>query len=120
MAKNFIVAGIFRRLSSGGVWHRGLDGTVPVEGPGYPGPGRSLLRSAGIAVALCPMLLESAHYMKEDTALVFGISCSVFALAFLGKGISKEKTILLGAACATAASGNWCPAPATAFPAPPR
>lgn len=69
--------------------------------------GRYAALAAGITVALCPMLLESAHYMKEDTALVFGISCVILAIALLIKGFSLSKTIFLGIACALAASGKY-------------
>lgn len=69
--------------------------------------GRYAAFAAGITVALCPMLLESAHYMKEDTALVFGISCVILAIALFKKGFSLWKTILLGIACALAVSGKY-------------
>lgn len=74
---------------------------------GLPG----MLIAAAI-VGLCPYLFLHAHYMKEDTALVLGLSLFLLAARMIWqRWISRWpeyfSVVLLGAACAIATSGKY-------------
>jgi len=68
---------------------------------------------AAVGVGLCPALLAHAHYFKEESALILGISCVLLAGAMLcrwGKANAVAYvlcSLLIGAACGVAASGKY-------------
>ncbi len=62
---------------------------------------------AGLTLMLHHQLFELSHYMKEDTALLFGVS-----VAFLGAYVFSKKhgtaaAMLLGTGCGLAISGKY-------------
>lgn len=63
--------------------------------------------AAGLIAGLCPMLLVHAHYFKEDTAMLFGLSAVFLTLAMYIKNVDARNLILLGISCALAASGKY-------------
>ncbi len=58
-------------------------------------------------MACQPLLIELAHYCKEDPALLFGVSLSLLALDYFHTRPGTRAAALLGAACAVAASGKY-------------
>ena len=69
---------------------------------GWPG---ALL--AAPVLALHPLLHELAHYCKEDPALLMGMSLSLLALDYFANRPTLRSALLLGGACALAASGKY-------------
>ena len=63
--------------------------------------------AAGGALLLHHQLFELSHYMKEDTALLFGFSLAFLALAQFEARPSLGYALALGAACALAISGKY-------------
>lgn len=69
---------------------------------GWPG-----FACAGAALALHHQIFELAHYMKEDTALFFGVALSLLALAIFWRRPSAISAGFLGVACALALCGKY-------------
>ena len=63
--------------------------------------------SAGGALLLHHQLFELSHYMKEDTALLFGLALSLLALGLFETRPSLANAAWMGAACALAISGKY-------------
>lgn len=63
--------------------------------------------SAGGALMLHHQLFELSHYMKEDTALLFGLSLALLALGLFEARPTLANALALGAACALAISGKY-------------
>jgi len=63
--------------------------------------------AAGIAVALQADVFETAHYMKEDPALLFGLALSLLAAALWWKFPNRRTLRFLGIACSVAISGKY-------------
>ena len=63
--------------------------------------------SAGGALMFHHQLFELSHYMKEDTALLFGLSLALLALGLFEARPSLANALALGAACALAVSGKY-------------
>ena len=63
--------------------------------------------SAGGALMFHHQLFELSHYMKEDTALLFGLSLALLALGLFEARPSLANALALGAACALAISGKY-------------
>jgi len=63
--------------------------------------------SVGLLVAVCPILGVTAHFLKEDTALLFGITLTFLALHFWLERPTGTRLILLGLATGLAASGKY-------------
>lgn len=63
--------------------------------------------SAGGALMLHHQLFELSHYMKEDTALLFGLSLALLALGLFEAKPSLANACAMGAACALAISGKY-------------
>ncbi len=74
--------------------------------------------SAGGALMLHHQLFELSHYMKEDTALLFGLSLALLALGFFEARPSLATALALGAATALAISGKYIGAIVLAATAP--
>jgi hypothetical protein len=76
---------------------------------GYLFFGESIVAAvaAGIGALSCPQLLLLAHYMKEDTALVFGGASFVAAVWLDERERSKRSAILLGIATGVLASAKY-------------
>lgn len=62
---------------------------------------------AGLAVALQEDLFEMAHYMKEDPALLFGLSLALFAAHIWWRRPGKRSLRFLAIACGLAAAGKY-------------
>jgi len=62
---------------------------------------------AGIAVALQVDLFETAHYMKEDPALLFGLALSLFAAQVWWSKPDARSLRFLAIACGIAVSGKY-------------
>lgn len=62
---------------------------------------------AGLAVALQADLFETAHYLKEDPALVFGLALSLFAAHLWWRTPSRKTLRFFGIACGLAAAGKY-------------
>lgn len=69
--------------------------------------GPSAAWAVGLIGATSPLLLVRAHYMKEDTALVLGLALTALAATAYLRRSSARGVLLLGAACAGAASGKY-------------
>ena len=63
--------------------------------------------SAGGALMLHHQLFELSHYMKEDTALLFGLSLALLALGLFEEKPTLANALALGAASALAISGKY-------------
>ena len=62
---------------------------------------------AGLAVALQADLFETAHYLKEDTALVFGLALSLLAAHCWWRAPDRRTLRFLAIACGLAAAGKY-------------
>jgi hypothetical protein len=62
---------------------------------------------AGIVLCLEPRLFEAAHYMKEDTALTFGFSLGLLALALWWRSPEWRTLRFAAVASAIATSGKY-------------
>jgi hypothetical protein len=69
--------------------------------------GASAAVLVAVAVPACPRLLVAAHYMKEDTALLLGLSAFAAAAAWLWVAPGRRSLACLGAACGLAATGKF-------------
>ncbi len=63
--------------------------------------------SVGLLVATHGKLYEAAHYLKEDTALVFGLAVFFLAADFFSRGPTTRTLRFLGIGCGLAASGKY-------------
>jgi hypothetical protein len=61
----------------------------------------------GLLAATSPFLLTLAHYMKEDTALLFGLAAAFLAMALYLRRPAPLNQCLLGAASGLAISGKY-------------
>ena len=61
----------------------------------------------GLLVATHGKLCEAAHYLKEDTALVFGLAVFLLATEMFSRSPNTHTLRLLGVGCALAASGKY-------------
>ena len=61
----------------------------------------------GLSVAVCPILGLTAHFLKEDTALLLGLSASLLALALWHERPTSRRLIWLGLACGLAVSAKY-------------
>ena len=65
----------------------------------------------GLSVGLCPSILLSAHFMKEDTALLLGLAITLLALLVYSKAATRRIRIyglvFVGAAAGIAVSGKY-------------
>jgi hypothetical protein len=62
---------------------------------------------AGLAVALQEDLFEMSHYMKEDPALLFGLSLALLAAHVWWRRPGRRSLRFLAIACALAAAGKY-------------
>ena len=69
--------------------------------------GTSAAACAGALLLANPQLYELAHYLKEDTALAFGIAALFLALTRCWLQPSMTRFAVLGAAAALAVSGKY-------------
>ena len=63
--------------------------------------------AVGLSVAFCPILITHAHYMKEDTSLLFGLSAAFLALAALWRFGQRWLFAAVGVAAALAISSKY-------------
>ena len=61
----------------------------------------------GLLVAVCPIVGLTAHFLKEDTALLLGLSASLLALALWHEKPTAGRLIWLGLACGLTASAKY-------------
>jgi hypothetical protein len=73
---------------------------------------------AGVAVALQAELFETAHYMKEDPALMFGIALALLAAHWWWRRPGRGTLRFLAIACGVAAAGKYLGIVALAFAVP--
>lgn len=62
---------------------------------------------SGGVLALHHQVYELSHYMKEDTALLFGVALAFVAVERYGRQPGGWAALVLGAACGIAASGKY-------------
>ena len=62
---------------------------------------------AGVAVALQAELFETAHYLKEDPALAFGLALSLLAAHLWWQAPGRKTLRFLAIACGLAAAGKY-------------
>ncbi len=74
--------------------------------------------AVGLLLAMHQQLLELAHYMKEDPALMLGIALTFLALEGYRRRPTVLMALLLGAACGVAVSGKYIGAVAFACALP--
>lgn len=63
--------------------------------------------AGGAGLGLHHQLFELAHYMKEDTALLFGLAFVFVAAMAYSQSPSRWRAVVLGAACGFAISGKY-------------
>ncbi len=63
--------------------------------------------AVALLTALCPPLIDHAHYLKEDTALMAGVATALLAADLYARAPSRGLAILLGAACGVALSAKY-------------
>lgn len=63
--------------------------------------------AVGIAASACPQLLLLAHYMKEDTALVFAGAAFVLALGYHERRPTNRSTAVVAVATSLVASAKY-------------
>lgn len=61
----------------------------------------------GALLATHHQLYELSHYLKEDSALLFGISLTLLATWLYGQRPTAMRAVFLGLACALATSGKY-------------
>lgn len=61
----------------------------------------------GLLVAVCPIVGLTAHFLKEDAALLFGFSATLLALLFWLEKPNEKRLIWLGVACGLAVSAKY-------------
>lgn len=74
--------------------------------------------AAGFAVALQVDLFETAHYMKEDPALLFGLAVSLLAAQLWYSAPSRKTLRWLAIACGLATAGKYLGVVSLAFALP--
>ena len=74
---------------------------------------------AGLAVALQAELFETAHYLKEDPVLAFGLALSLLAAQYWWRAPNRRTLRFLAIACGLAAAGKYIGIIALAFALPP-
>jgi hypothetical protein len=74
--------------------------------------------AVGVLLAIHQQLLELAHYMKEDPALLLGIALTFLALEGYRRQPTAVMAMLVGAACGLAVSGKYLGAVAFACAVP--
>ncbi len=74
---------------------------------GYVWRGWRVAVLAGLALATHHQLFELSHYMKEDTALLFGIAVTFLAAHLHQRAPTLRTALLLGAGVGLAISGKW-------------
>ncbi len=62
---------------------------------------------AGLALLLHNQLFELSHYLKEDTALLFGVSCTFLVAYLYWQRPTRLWAVALGVASACAISGKY-------------
>lgn len=72
----------------------------------------------GALLATHHQLYELSHYLKEDSALLFGVALTLLALWLYSKSPSVPRAIFLGIACALATSGKYIGAVTLLFALP--
>ena len=73
----------------------------------YRQRGIAAMVTVGALVLLHPQLFELAHYMKEDTALLFGLALFLLALDAFGTMPTHGTAFFLGAAAGVAGSAKY-------------
>lgn len=63
--------------------------------------------AAGLLIGLHPLYFEAAHYLKEDTALLFGWAFFILAMVMLRERPGLPRVALLGIACGIAVSAKY-------------
>jgi len=63
--------------------------------------------SAGLALLLHHQFFELSHYVKEDTALLFGVACTFLAAYLCWQRPTPARAVALGVAAACAISGKY-------------
>jgi len=63
--------------------------------------------AAGIVLAFQIDLYKTAHYMKEDPALVFGLALALLAAHLWWREPTRRRLLFLGFACGLAAAGKY-------------
>ncbi len=61
----------------------------------------------GLLVAVCPIVGLTAHFLKEDTALLMGLSAFLLALDLWLENPTSRRLILMGLTCGLAASAKY-------------
>ncbi len=61
----------------------------------------------GLLVAVCPILGLTAHFLKEDTAMLLGLSAFLLALVLWHEKPTGGRLIWLGVTCGLAVSGKY-------------
>lgn len=74
---------------------------------GYMWRGWVVAIFAGLTLMLHHQLFELSHYMKEDTALLFGVAISFLGAYVFSKKPGTAAAMLLGAGCGLAISGKY-------------
>lgn len=69
--------------------------------------GQLVAAAAGVFLISNPMLFQLAHFFKEDTALLFGISLTLLAMLVFSSSRSAPAAVFLGLATACAVSGKY-------------
>ncbi len=69
--------------------------------------GRLAMVSTAVILLFDPLLFQLAHYMKEDPALLVGLSACLTALVFYVRRPGMARALLLGAAAGLAVSGKF-------------
>ncbi len=74
--------------------------------------------AAGLMIGLHSLNFEAAHYLKEDTALLFGWAFFILAMVMLRERPGLPRVALLGVACGVAVSAKYLGAVALIFAIP--
>lgn len=69
--------------------------------------GRTLAVATGLALMLHHQLFELSHYLKEDTALLFGFAWTFLALDWFDRRPRLALAALVGVGCGMAISGKY-------------
>jgi hypothetical protein len=74
--------------------------------------------AAGVVLALQVDLFKTAHYMKEDPALMFGLALALLAAHLWSRGPTRRSLHFFGFACGIAAAGKYLGVVALIFAVP--
>jgi hypothetical protein len=69
--------------------------------------GRIVAVAGGLSAACCPMLLTHAHYLKEDTALMFGLALGLLSIVIFLRRPSVFMACIAGLASGVAVSAKY-------------